>query len=90
MHWSNETVQIVFPGGVVESKKVWQWLDEIVQRAHQAHPPNIDLIIHLAIKCCADDHNGNVPGHDAKLSAAVIAARDGLWSIVAYELDHDV
>jgi hypothetical protein len=93
MHWSNEKVEIEIQPGVMAKKEVWKWLREIVQQAQQAEPPcpNIDLIIYLAFKCCANDHGQQPVGdHDLKLTAAVLAAQDGLWSIVAYELDHDV
>jgi hypothetical protein len=91
-HWSNEEVKIEFPPGVTDKKKVWRWLREIVQMAHEAEPPapNADLIIYLAFKCCADDHNGPVTDHKDKLTAAYIAARGGQWNVVTYELDHDV
>jgi len=95
--WSNEDVKITFfPSGVEEEQPVWRWLNEIVQLAQQVEPPppNIDLIIYLAFKCCADCHpepgqKGVLP-HKASLSAAVTAARQFQWSIVAFELDHDV
>ena len=94
MHWSNVDVTISFPGGPEEEQKVWRWLSEIVQLAHQAQPapPNVDLIIYLAFKCCANDHsNSPDPGdHKEYLRRAVRAARQVQWSIVAYELDHDV
>lgn len=94
MHWSNADVTISFPGGPDEELKVWQWLNEIVQAAQQAEPPppNRDLIVYLAFKCCADDHNASPPTADHKefLRRAVRAGRMEQWSIVAYELDHDV
>ena len=96
-HWSNEDVTIkFFPLGVEEMQPVWRWLNEIVQLAEQADPPppNIDLIIYLAFKCCADCHPepGDKPdaAHKIALRAAVTAARQFQWSIVAFELDHDV
>ena len=95
-HWSNEEVTIkFFPSGVEETQKVWKWLNEIVQLAQQAEPPppNLDLIIFLAFKCCSDDHIPGSPpqeAHKQHLRDAVKAARQDQWSIVAYELDHDV
>lgn len=96
-HWSNEDVTIkFFPSGVEETQKVWRWLEEIVQSAHVAEPPppNIDLIIFLALKCCADCHpkpgDKDLDDHKIALRAAVTAARNQQWSIVAFELDHDV